>query len=50
MSIRADECRRNAEVAERKAKECRDPEARRAYEEVARHWLEMAKQAERLGW
>lgn len=34
---------------ERKAKQCRDPEARRTYEEIARHCRAMAEQAERLG-
>jgi hypothetical protein len=46
---KAADYRREAEEAELRAKECRDPEARRTYEQVARRWLEMAELAERLG-
>jgi len=46
---KAEEYRNEAEEAERKAKQCRDPEARRTYEEIARHCRAMAEQAERLG-
>jgi hypothetical protein len=49
-NIRADEYRRRAEDAERKAKECRDPEARRTFDQMARDWIALAEQAEWLGW
>lgn len=47
--IKADGYRRQAEEADRKARECRDPEAQRTYEEIARRWLLMADQMDRLG-
>jgi hypothetical protein len=50
QSRRAADYRLRAERAEQMATECRDPEARRSYEEIARNWREMAEQAERRGW
>ena len=44
---KADDYRRKAEEADQKAKECRDPEARRAYEEAAREFLKIAEELER---
>jgi len=49
MGRKADDYRSRAEDAERKAKECRDPDARRIYEDIAYMWREMAEQAEWLG-
>jgi hypothetical protein len=47
---RGDDYRCRAEAADRKAKECRDPEARRAYEEMAQRWREMARHADLRRW
>ena len=47
---KVDDYRRRAEAAERQAKECRDPEARRAYEEIAQQWREMARHADLRKW
>jgi hypothetical protein len=40
---------RQAECEER-AKQSRDPEVRRQYEDLARQWREMADRAERPSW
>ena len=48
INISPEDCRRRAHEVEREAKECRDPEARRIYEEIAAHWREIARLAERL--
>jgi hypothetical protein len=45
---RAEACRRNAEQCERTAVLATDPEAKRVYTELARHWREMADRAEVL--
>ncbi len=47
MPDRADEYRRLAAEADKRASECRDPVARATYEKVAEHWRELAKHAER---
>jgi hypothetical protein len=49
-NLKADDYRRRAEEAGQKAKACRDPEERRTFEQIARDWLVLAEQAERLGW
>jgi hypothetical protein len=41
---------RASKTTDELAKKLRDVEARRHMEEVARHWREMAEQAERHGW
>ena len=46
--INPENCRRRAYEAERQAKECRDPDAGRIYEQIAGHWREIARLAERL--
>jgi hypothetical protein len=43
---RAEEYRRLATEADKRASECRDPVARATYEKVAEHWRELAKHAE----
>jgi len=43
---RAEEYRQHAEAAEQRAKQVRDPEAKRTYEEIARLWRIMAEQGE----
>jgi hypothetical protein len=50
MSLRTDDYRERARQCERYAKEARDPEVRRQYEELARQWTEMANQADRPNW
>jgi hypothetical protein len=47
---RAEEYRQRADEAERRAKQVRDPEAKRAFDEIARQWRVMAEQVERHGW
>jgi hypothetical protein len=47
---KADDYRRRAEAADRYAKECPDPETRRAYEEIAQQWREMARHADLRKW
>jgi len=47
---KGDDYRRRAEAADRQAKETRDPEARRAYEEIAQQWREMARHADLRKW
>ena len=44
-----EEFRTQAEEADKKAAQASDPEARRAFEEVARNWRLMAEQAKRMG-
>jgi hypothetical protein len=46
----AEEYRQRAEHAEQRAKQMRDLEAKRIFEEIARQWRTMAEQAERHGW
>lgn len=46
---RSEDYKRQAEEADRKAKQCRDPELRRTHEEIARQWNELAAIAERHG-
>jgi hypothetical protein len=41
------ECRRKAKEADELAEKATDPAVRTAYEEIARHWREMAERAER---
>jgi hypothetical protein len=44
---RADDYRRKAEQAEEVARKCRDGVARKAYEDIARQWRELAETADR---
>jgi hypothetical protein len=46
---KADEYLARARECEEKAEACHDPDARRAFKEVAQHWRQMASQADRLG-
>ena len=50
MASKADEYRRNAEDAEKKAGEVTDAQAEAIYRNIAAHWRAMAEQAERNGW
>jgi hypothetical protein len=47
---RAEDYRQRADEAERRAKQVRDPEAKRAFDEIARQWRVMAEQVERHRW
>jgi len=47
---KAEEYRHRAEEAEQRAKQARDLNAKRTYEDVARRWRIMAEQAERNSW
>jgi len=49
VSSRADRFREQATECEKKAEAARDLEAKRMLLEAARHWREMAAQAERRG-
>ena len=42
--------RREAAECERKAEQARDVEAKRLFQEAAKHWRELAEIAERHGW
>jgi hypothetical protein len=44
---RADDYRRKAEQAEEAAKKCWDGVARKAYEDIARQWRDLAETADR---
>jgi hypothetical protein len=50
MASKAEEYRRNAEDAEKKASEVTDAQAEAIYRNIAAHWRAMAEQAERNGW
>jgi hypothetical protein len=50
MSVRGDDYRQRSIECGERAKLASDPEVKRQFEELARHWLEMAKQVERNGW
>ena len=43
---RADDYRRRAEEADERARQTRDPEAKRTFHEVARQWRDLADQVE----
>ena len=47
QTTRAGEYRRRAEEAERQAQQARDLVAKRAFEEAARYWLQLAELDER---
>ena len=47
---KAEAYRALAEQAVERAKQARDVEAKRTFEDVPRKWREMAAQAERQGW
>jgi hypothetical protein len=50
MSERSNDYRTRAVQCEELAKQARDPEIRRQFEELARQWSEMAGQADRQNW
>ena len=47
MTAKSDEYRRNAEHAEEMARNARDSDIKRAYEDIAKQWRDMAAPAER---
>ena len=47
---KGDDYRRRAEAADRQAKECQEPETRRAYKEIAQQWRDMARHADLRKW
>ena len=49
VPTRAEEYRAKAQECAQRAKAARDPEAKRAYEDLARQWLDMAKRADEGG-
>ena len=50
MASKAEEYRRNAENADKKASEVRDAQAEAIYRNIAAHWRAPAERAERNGW
>jgi hypothetical protein len=48
--LSSEECRRRAEEADELARKSTDFGARRAYEEIAQLWREMAERVERNKW
>ena len=46
MPTRAEQYRVKAQECAQRAMTARDPEAKRAYEDLARQWLDLAKRAE----
>ena len=48
--LSSEECRRRAEEADELAQKSTDFGARRAYEEIAQLWREMAERVERNNW
>ena len=50
MASKAEEYRRHAEDADKKASEVKDAQAKAIYRNIAAHWRAMAEQAERNGW
>jgi hypothetical protein len=46
---KAEELHRKAEEAEAKAENARDRNVKSAYYELARHWRDLAQEAERFG-
>ena len=50
MGSKADEYRRKAEEAEKRAADALDPEAKRLYRDIAARWVELAEQADRHNW
>jgi hypothetical protein len=50
MPTRAENYRTKAQECAQRAKAARDREAKRTYEDLARHWLDLAKRAEEGGW
>ena len=49
MASKAEEYRRYAKDADKKASEVTDAQAKAIYRNIAAHWREMAEQAERSG-
>jgi hypothetical protein len=50
MGSKADEYRRRAKDAEEQAEGFSDPTVKIAWLSIAKHWRDMAEQAERNGW
>lgn len=50
MASKAEEYRRHADDADKKAGETRDAQAEAIYRNIAAHWRAMAEQAARNGW
>jgi hypothetical protein len=50
MGSKADEYRRRSKDAEEQAKDVQEAAAKIAWLNIARHWRDMADQAERNGW
>jgi hypothetical protein len=50
MASKADEYRHRAQDAEEQAEGVQEPAAKIAWLNIARHWRDMADQAERNGW
>ena len=48
--LSSEECRRRVEEADELARKSTDFDARRAYEEIAQLWREMAERVERNKW
>lgn len=50
MASKAEEYRRQADDADKKATVVTDAQAKAIYRNIAAHWRAMAEQAERNGW
>jgi hypothetical protein len=49
VPTRAEQYHAKAQECAQRAKAARDPEAKRAYEDLARQWLDLAKRVEQIG-